>query len=316
MKTPEEILSVIKKEDFFLIASHLDPDGDALGSSLGLSIALESIGKKTFVYNRDPLPEFYRFMPGCNKIKSNFKNILKKNPVLILLDCNSPERAAIEGYRFKTSLVIDHHETQKDFGDIRWIDYNAAATGMIVFSLIKELGITFTKNIATNLYIAIAEDTGTFRYNNTTAKVLATSAELVGYGAVPGIISENLYESWDRKRFDLLVMALNNLEIKNEVGIMHITKDMFKKTGTSSKDTENFSNYSKMVKTVKISTLIRETGSGVARISLRSKGNVNVAKIAELYGGGGHKNAAGFKTKSDIYEIKKSLFKEYRKLNR
>ena len=315
MKIHREIVAVLKKEKVFLIAAHINPDGDAIGSALALSSALESMGKEVYVYNRDRVPEFYKFMPGYKKCKSGLKNVLSKKPVLILLDCNSPERAALEHYSFRKSVVIDHHETEADFGDIRWVVPAAAATGFMVFCLIKAMGVALTSDIATNLYTAIAVDTGTFRYSNTSAEVLRASAELIESGAKPALVSECLYERWTSNRFALLVRTLNNLEIKKDVAMMHITKEMFQKTDTTPEDTENFSNFPRTIRSVKISALFRETDDGFWKASLRSKGDVDVAKIAELYGGGGHKNAAGFKIRGSLKAAKEKLLRATKKCN-
>lgn len=304
MKIPKEIISVLNKEKVFLIAAHINPDGDAIGSSLALSGALESKGKEVYVYNKDRIPAIYKFMPGYRKCKTGLINIMIKKPVLVLLDCNSPDRAALEKYSFRKSVVIDHHETERDFGDIRWVVSSAAATGFMVFCLIKAMGIALNRDISSNIYTAIAADTGFFRYSNTSSEVLTASAELIEAGANPAYIAECLYEQWERSRFDLLIRTLNNLEIIDNVALMYITKDMFEKTGTKPEDTENFSNFPRMIKTVKIAAIFRDIGNGFWKASLRSKGNVNVAKIAELYGGGGHKNAAGFKTKGSLKSVK------------
>ena len=231
MKIPKEIVSFLKKEKVFLIATHINPDGDAIGSALALAAVLEAAGKETYVFNRDLVPEFYRFMPGHKKFRARVGSICKKNPVLVLLDCNSPERAALEHCSFRRSAVIDHHETESDFGDIRWVIPEAAATGLMIFSLIKALRVSFTREMAINLYTAIAVDTGTFRYSNTSPEVLRAAAELIEAGASPASVSDCLYERWERNRFDLLIMTLSNLEIKEDVAMMHITRNMFGKTG-------------------------------------------------------------------------------------
>src|SRR5574340_443764 len=272
MKIPRELVSVLEKEKVFLLATHLNPDGDAIGSALALADALESLGKEVHVYNKDRVPEFYRFMPGNRRFRSDLKKSLSKNPVLLLLDCNSPERAGLEKYSFRKSAVIDHHETETDFGDIRWVVPSAAATGLMVFFLIKAMGAGVTREVAINLYTAIAVDTGTFRYSNTSPEVLRASAELVESGANPAFVSECLYERWEENRFDLLVMTLKNLEIKSDVAIMHITKNMFEKTGTKPEDTENFSNLPRMIKSVKIAALFRDMGGGFWKVSVRSGG--------------------------------------------
>jgi phosphoesterase RecJ-like protein len=291
-----------------LIAAHIDPDGDAIGSVLALSSALESMGKKTFVFSRDPVPKYFRFLAGNDTFSSRIKEVMKEDPVLVLVDCNSPARAAVDGYPFRKSIVIDHHETENDFGDIRWIDHTSAATGVMIFYLLKALRIAITKEIAVDLYTAISVDTGTFRYSNTTADVLRISAELVAAGADPGFIAVNLYESWDHKRFRLLVMALNTLEVRNRVAVIHITQNMYKETRTRSEDTEHFSNFPRMIGSIKMAVLLRELDNGEWKASLRSRGGVNVARLAEKFGGGGHENAAGFKTKADLKTVKEVLF--------
>lgn len=313
MRIPRNLLSALREEGPFLIAAHVDPDGDAIGSALALSAALESMGKKTFVFSRDPVPKYYRFLAGHDKFSPRVKDIIKEDPVLILVDCNTPARAAVEQYRFRKSIVIDHHETEKDFGDIRWIDHSAAATGFMIYYLLKALSIAPTKEIAINLYTAICVDTGTFRYSNTSADVLRVSAELVGAGADPALIAVNLYESWDYKRFRLLLMALNTLEVRNSVAVIHITQNMFKETRTRSEDTEHFSNFPRMIGAVKMAVLLRELDNGGWKASLRSRGGVNVARIAEKFGGGGHNNAAGFKIKADLKTVKEILFGKARR---
>lgn len=308
MKVPKSLISALRKEQVFLLATHVNPDGDALGSCLALAEALEALGKKVHIFDRDPVPDPYRFMPGQKKCKSTLGNLLKKHPLLVLLDCNSPERAALETYTFRRSVVIDHHETESPFGDIRWVERTAAATGLMVFHLIKALNLRITKSMATNMYTAIAVDTGTFRYSNTGPDVLRVSAELIEAGAQPGVISEHLYERWNKNRFDLLNLCLGTLEIRDSIALIHVTADMFNKTGTVEADTENFANVPRQIDSVAISALIRETDNGRWKVSMRSKGQANVAKIAAAYGGGGHRNAAGFRIKADLLSLKETLF--------
>jgi phosphoesterase RecJ-like protein len=316
MKIPKKILSALRDDEKFLVAAHINPDGDAIGSAVALGLALESMGKEAVIYSKDPVPLHYTFLPGQEKIRSVLEDALEADPVLILVDCNSPERAGIEGHRFRRSIVIDHHETGSDFGDLKWIDHKAAACGSMVYAAIKSLGVKITKAMATNLYAAIAVDTGTFRYANTTAEVLRTGAELVDLGAQPGLIAERLYETWNIRRFRLFMMTLNTLEIKNDIAITHVTGDMLRRTGAKAEDTENFSNLPRRIDSVKISVLLREIGKGTWKVSLRSKGDVDVAKIAEHFGGGGHKNAAGFRIKADLKSAKEALLHARRKLLR
>lgn len=314
MKVPRKLLSFLKREKRFFIATHVNPEGDAIGSSLALSMALASLNKKTLLYDNDTIPGFYRYLPGHEKFISSVPPSIEDGWPLILLDCNTMERAGIVGLNFKSSVVIDHHETESTFGDIRWIEPEAAATGMMVFYIIKELGIPITKEIAVNLYSAIAIDTGTFRYSNTTADVLRVSAELIEAGADPASVSRNLYEMWSRKRFKLFIMVLNTFEIKNNIAMMTVTQEMFRKTGTTPADTETFSGFPRVIEDISISAFFREITSNHWKVSLRSRGNVNVAEIAIHFRGGGHRNAAGYRINASLQSAKKALIQEVRRI--
>jgi len=309
VKVPHRLLSFLKEEDDFFIATHINPEGDALGSSIALSMALETLGKKTVVYDRDGVPDFYRFLPGHERVILSPVAVETATLNLLLLDCNTPERAGIEALEFRSSAVIDHHETEKEFGDIKWVEPHAAATGMMIFSLIKELQTPITKEIALNLYTALAIDTGTFRYATTTAEVLKVASELVEAGARPSLVSNNLHETWSEQRFRLLIMSLNTLEIRENIAFTAVTNEMFQQTGTSAEDTENFSGFPRMMEHIAISAFFRQLIDNEWKVSLRSKGNVNVAQIAALFGGGGHKNAAGFKINGSLETAKEKLLR-------
>ncbi len=314
MKVQHKLLSFLKEKDKFFIATHVNPEADAIGSAIALSMALESLGKETVLYDKDPIPELCRFLPGHEKFINSIPPLISSYSPIILLDCNSLERAGVEGLSFKYSAIIDHHETEKstahgDFGDIRWIEPEAAATGIMIFYLIKEIGIKITRDIAMNLYSAIAVDTGTFRYSNTNAEVLRVCAELIEAGADSAYISKCLYETWSKGRFSLLIMALNTLEIREDVAITFVTREMYRKTGTGPEDTENFSNLPRRMKNIKISAFFREIDNNYWKVSLRSRGEINVEKLAALFDGGGHKNAAGYNIKASMESAKESLMK-------
>ncbi|HYQ48404.1 MAG TPA: bifunctional oligoribonuclease/PAP phosphatase NrnA [Thermodesulfovibrionales bacterium] len=304
MKIPKDLIRAFRDEEVFLLTTHIGPDGDAIGSCLALAEALKSLGKTVFVYDRDPVPECYRFMPGYRTFRSSLGRIMTKDPLVVLLDCNSPDRAALTDYSFRKTAVIDHHETESDFGAVRWVERSAAATGLMVFHLVKALDVPITKSMATNLYTAVMVDTGSFRYSNTDPDVLNAAAELVKAGAGPGTISEQLYEHWREKRFELLVHALGTLDIRDGVAFIHVTRDMHERTGTTEADTENFANFPRIIDSVKIAVLIREVDRGRWKVSMRSKGRVNVANIAAANGGGGHRNAAGFRITADLATVK------------
>jgi bifunctional oligoribonuclease and PAP phosphatase NrnA len=309
MKVPPEIVSFLKQNDNFFIATHINPEGDAIGSSLALAMALEALGKRTTVFDTDGVPLLYHYLPSKEKVVTEVP-AGREEMTLLLLDCNMPGRAGLNGEGFKATAVIDHHETESAFGEVRWIEADAAATGIMVFFLIKELGVPMTKEMAVNLYTAIAVDTGTFRFGNTDREVLSVASELAAAGVKPGFISNNLYESWSTSRFLLLIMVLNTLDIREGVAFVNVTREMFRKTGTSPDDTENFSGYPRMMKDAAIAAFFRETDDDEWKASLRSKGDINVARIAKAFGGGGHKNAAGYTVKGDIEFAKTSLLEK------
>ena len=316
MIPPEKLINFFQKKDNFLIATHINPDGDGLGSSIALSMALEKLGKKTALLCKDPVPHQYRFLSG----QENFYSFDSLQPSafslqfdnLILIDCNDINRLELESFHlstfnFQQSLVIDHHKTERDFGDIKWIMPDSAATGLMIYYLIKELGVKITEEMAINLYAAIAVDTGNFRYENTTSEVFRIAADLVEAGAVPHVIYREIFESWSDNRFNLFVKMLNTLQSIDGVAIVRVTKEMITETAALPGDIERFVDFPRIMKSVKVSVLFREIGDNHYKISLRSRDDINVATLAEAFGGGGHKNAAGCKIKADFKTAKSQL---------
>lgn len=312
---PEELIAFLKKEDDFVIATHFSPDGDALGSATALSLALREMGKTTFQLDRDPVPQQYSFLPGHEKFH-NFEALGKfKN--LVLVDCNDTDRVTSNKAQQATlrdhpSAVIDHHASERPFGDIRWIRPDLAATGMMVFKVIKELGLTITTDMAINLYAAIATDTGNFRHENTTPEALAIAAELAAAGAKPHEISRELFDSWTEGRFRLFIKVLDTLQVEDNIAIATVTKKMFEETSTSPEDTETFVEFPRIMKNIGISVLFREIDDNSYKISLRSKDHIDVARVAEAFDGGGHKNAAGCRIKADLETAKQLILNNLR----
>jgi phosphoesterase RecJ-like protein len=310
MMPPLELLDFLRKEDGFLITTHINPDGDGLGSAIALSMSLQGFGKKTVLLCKDPVPHQYRFLPGHEGFHT-FDNA-KDFENIILVDCNDIDRittdkSQISNLKFQISAVIDHHESERPFGDIRWVMPDSAATGLMIYHLIKELGIKITEDMAVNLYAAIAVDTGNFRYENTTSGVLRAASDLIEAGAKPHVIYRWLFEAWSEGRFDLFMRVLNTLEREDGTAIVKVTRRMFEETSTSPDDTEHFVEFPRIMKDVQVSVLFREIDDTHYKISLRSKDDINVARIAEAFGGGGHKNAAGCRIKADFETAKSQL---------
>lgn len=320
MNPPKELIEVLEKEDNFLILTHSTPDGDAFGSSIALKLVLNQMGKKAEVFTEFPVPFQYQFLPDIELIK-DLKNLsLEHFNVLILLDCNNPSRVSYEKEiiekikKFKGKrVIIDHHiedSTRNEFEAIKWIEPEQAAAGMLIYSIIKALGKDITEEIATNLYTAIIVDTGNFQFDNTSANVLTIAGELVKAGAKPSYIYQRSFECWTENRFNLFVRMLNTVEKISSLAIACITKEMFEQTKTSEPDTERFVEFLRILDSIKISALFRQIGEDYYKASLRSKGDIDVSKIAKKFGGGGHKNAAGYRIKASYEEAKKRLIDE------
>lgn len=309
MQRVPEIAAFFRERDNFLLATHVNPESDAIGSTLALLECLRAMGKRALAYDRDGVPEFCGFHPLKEEIRTSLNGLDTASMTLVLLDCNSPERANIKDINFRQSIVIDHHVTKSAFGDVSWIVTKAPATGMLIYALVKEFGVKMTKSMAANLYAAIAVDTGTFRFNNTTAESLRAAADLVETGAEPGRIAEGLYENWSKGKFNLLFRIMGSLEVVGDIAITHVNALMFAETGTKPEDTENFANFPRGIMGINIAAFFRETAPGEWKASLRSKDGHDVSAIAHEFGGGGHINASGYSAKGDYDAVRDGFLK-------
>jgi phosphoesterase RecJ-like protein len=320
MKVPNKILRLIRDADDFLLVTHVKPEGDAVGSALALALGLRKMGKRVCLVDRDPVPYFLRFLPASRHFRQRPPR--RSFEVLLLLDCNTLERAGFkQGLRAEKAGVIDHHIMRKDVseskitpsGQVNYIDPEAAATGILVYKVLRALKVEIDERIATNLYTAILVDTGGFRYSNTDSESLSIGALLVEAGARPWTITKELYENSRIQSVRLLSLALSTIALKDGVAWMSVTKDMLDKTGSSSQDTEDFVNYPRGLQGVEVAAFFREEGSGFCKISLRSKGRVNVAKVAEGFGGGGHAAAAGCRLEGSLVNVQKKVLTAVRR---
>lgn len=305
------IAKVLKAKQSFIVASHQNPDGDAMGSSLGLGLALMEMGKQVTFYNRDGVPENLHFLPKSDLV---MKTIPAENYDLgIICDCADKTRVSEDFAKFqgiKEWMIVDHHETSQKIADYNLIIPTAAASGEVVYRVLKEMHVPFTPEIATNLYCAFVVDTGSFRYSNTNAEVLTMAADLVEHGADPWYVSRHLYENFPVTRVKVLAEVLKSLEIRREgsVAAILISQKMLKETGADLEVTEEFINYARSIQGVEVAVKFREIDPTHYRMSLRSKGKVDVSKIAAKFNGGGHKYAAGFSLDGSLEEVKKKVY--------
>lgn len=295
----KEIARSIKRHADFLVTTHLHPDGDAVGSVIGLMLVLEKMGKTATVCLADPISDALSFLPGADRVIVGVNNVPDHVwDAVIVVDSASLERTGMFESRpipAKCIINIDHHLSSEEFGNLNWIDPRSAAAGEMVYELAKTLGVELDQAIAVNLYTSIITDTGFFRYSNTTARTHRIVAKLVETGFNAGKISEQLYETRSYDTLRLLGEVLARMERSDDGRIAWtvISEDMFRRTGTSAHDIEGFVNYPRSIKGVDVAVLIRENGNDLCKVSIRSKGKINVAVFAEKYGGGGHRNASG-----------------------
>ena len=299
----------------FLIACHYNPDADTIGAALALYQGLRQLQKTCAVLSKDGIPKDCNFLPFINvAVDFSGLDMLPFTPEhLIIVDCNSPKRVSQErNHQERLSLlptiVIDHHEINGSYGDIQWIEPDTASTTMLVNRLLKALNVEINKDIALCLYAGLCIDTGNFRHDNTTSEALRVAAELVKVGISPTRVYRALFESWSSEKFRLFKETLQGLEERDGIAIMTVTREMLARHGCSDEDAGNFVDFPKRSVYIKVSVMLREVSEGKYRISMRSKGDVNVAQVAVLYGGGGHKNAAGCTIEGEPLIIKKELF--------
>lgn len=312
----KQIVNRLKQSRTLLVASHVNPDGDAVGALLALGLALKSMNKGVCIYNQSAIPAVYRFLPSVSNIGQTVAQPMEYDAVVVL-DCGSIERlGSIAADVRNTPMIIniDHHMTNTRFGHIHLIDPTACATAEIVYRLIKQLPVKIDRAIAMAIYTGILTDTGSFRFSNTNKASFAICSEMIECGANPYEVAQFVYGHYSLGRIKLLNLALDSLEISanGKMSIMSLTQDMMDNTGTQVEDIDGIINYARRIEDVKIAALIHEVaGNGRDRrqyhVSLRSDGSVNVAHIAAYFGGGGHANAAGFSAEAALPELKNKI---------
>jgi len=303
-----QVVELIEKKDRFAITSHVRPDGDGLGSSLGLFWLLKSLNKDVEVIMRDPAPHSYQQLPGAGTIRVA-PRIGEHFDAVFIIECSDLDRPGLEDLDQQFVVNIDHHSTTELFGSINWIDSTAAACGEMVYNLCKATGVRVTKEIAECVYTALLTDTGSFHYSNTTERTFKIASELVRTGVRPAKTAEALFGSYQWPKIELLskVLSTAKRDDTGHVAWMWQTLAMQEQTHAADEDADGFVNYPLAVGEVEATALFKETAPGVYRTSLRSKGDVNVAKIAEQFGGGGHRNAAGCTLKGTSSELEQRV---------
>ena len=290
-----QVVELIEAKRRFAITSHIRPDGDSLGSSLGLYWLLRALDKDVEVIMRDPVPHAYQQLPGADDVRVTpvSRSFLPRR----LRDRVFRHYAGPVSTDLEKQFVvnIDHHSTTALFGNINWIDSTASAVGEMIYNLCKATGVRVTKEIAECVYTALITDTGSFHYSNTTERTFKVASELVRTGVKPAKTAEAVFASYPWSRIQLMgaVLSTARRDETGRVACMRQSLEMQQQAQASDEDADGFVNYPLTVGEVEAVAMLKECEPGVYRTSLRSKGDVNVAKVAEKFGGGGHRNAAG-----------------------
>jgi phosphoesterase RecJ-like protein len=303
-----QVVELIENKDRFAITSHIRPDGDSLGSSLGLFWLLRALDKDVEVIMRDLAPHSYQKLPGADSIRVT-PAVDRTYDGVFVIECSDIGRPGLIDLEKQFVVNIDHHSTTELFGTVNWIDSTASAVGEMIYNLCKATGVRVTKEIAECVYTALLTDTGSFHYSNTTERTFKIASELVRTGVKPAKSAEAIFGSYHWSKIELLsqVLATAKRDETGQVAWMRLTAAMQEQTKASDEDADGFVNYPLAVGEVEAAALFKECSPGVYRTSLRSKGDVNVAKIAELFGGGGHRNAAGCTLKGGWDEIERQV---------
>ena len=289
-----EVLSTIERHQRFVLTSHARPDGDAIGSVLGASLMLRELGKEVDVVMSDSVPVIYRGLPHADSIQRR-SEVNGRYDAAIILECDSVQRTGICGLEAnsRTLVNIDHHTSAKPFAHVNWIDPSACATAQMIFELGRAAGAHLTPEVATCLYTAVLTDTGSFCFQGTNEKTFALAQELVKAGADPSHIAHSVYFANPESKMRLLGLALNSLHREGDMVWMSVTQEQMQQCRALEEDCEGLVNYGLGIAGVEVAAFFRQLPDSRYRISLRSKGGVNVALIAAQFGGGGHQCAAG-----------------------
>jgi phosphoesterase RecJ-like protein len=322
----QQAVELIRNGQRFLLTCHVLPDADAVGSMLGLAEILRSLGKEVVLYNRDPIPELVEFLPGVEHIHQSVPPGMKFDATFItdtaarqLLPRQLPP-PALTGPR----VIIDHHVAHDDFGDVVVREVDACATAVVVLQLADALGVRpLSRAAAEPLYTALVADTGSFRYSGTTPATLRLAADLLETGIDPWRVAQNVFESWPMERLRLLGYAINAIETEftGRVAILCVPLSMIERAGANDRMVEGMVEYGRMIKGVEISMMLWERrprsdetdhGQAFSRVSLRSAGRVDVARMAVALGGGGHRAAAGATLDCDLRQARERVLAQAR----
>ena len=285
-----------------VLATHINPDGDTIGSALALYPILERMGKKVYLYNMDSeLPRNFDFLPNFSKFRDRLP---LKYDLMIVLDAGDISRTGIKDERTVPIINIDHHKSSTMFGDYNIVNENSPSTTLVIYDFLLENGVKITKDVAQCIYTGLVTDTEFFLYRGVDEKTFEVASHLVKMGANPSLVGENIKRRDSLSKLRLTELFLKSIELKKDasVAVGVIEKKDFLRSGATISDSEHLVNIIISLSTVKLAIFMRELDKNIYKFSLRSKGELDVSQIAIRFGGGGHFNAAGFTGEKNLLE--------------
>jgi bifunctional oligoribonuclease and PAP phosphatase NrnA len=304
----KSICQAILTRQRFLLSSHARPDGDSIGSQLAMAYALDALGKSVHIVNADPAPDHYREFPGLERIEIA-STLDAQADALIVMECSDLSRTGVSGLQNHFIINIDHHAGNRMYGALNWFDESAAACGEMVFDLIQALGVPLTLEIATHIYLAILTDTGSFHHSHITPRTFDICRQTVEAGVNPAAMARRVFDSNSFGKLKLIGALLDAMELTDggRLAVLHMDDEMLTACGCTHNDTEGVINLPLTAREIQAVVFFKVGSSGDVRVSMRSKYDVDVRVVAAEYGGGGHKNAAGFTVAGRLADVRPQI---------
>ncbi len=304
----ERICEEILRRERFLLTSHARPDGDSIGSQLAMAFALDALGKQVRIVNADRAPDHYREFPGMNRIEIA-PSIQAEADALIVMECSDLTRTGVSGFEGHYIINIDHHAGNRMYGELNWFDESAAACGEMVFDVIRSLGVPLSREIATHIYLAILTDTGSFHHSNITPRTFDICRQTVEAGVNPAAMARRVFDSNSFGKLKLIGALLDAMELidNGRLAVLYLDDTMLTSCGCTHNDTEGVINLPLTAREIQAVVFFKVDPAGDVRVSMRSKYDVDVRMVANAYGGGGHKNAAGFTVQGPLDAVRPEI---------
>ena len=305
-----QIRDAILSRQRFLITSHARPDGDSIGSQLAMAFALDALGKQSRIVNADRAPDHYYEFPGLERIEiTPDVPAHAEADAVIVMECGDLSRTGVRGFEGRYVINIDHHAGNGMYGSINWFDESAAACGEMVYDVIGALGVPMSREIATHIYLAILTDTGSFHHSNITPRTFEICRQTVEAGVNPAAMARRIFDSNSFGKLKLIGALLDGMELLDEgrLAVLYMDDRMLSGCGCTHNDTEGLINLPLTAREIQAVVFFKVAPDGQVRVSMRSKYDVDVRLVANAFGGGGHKNAAGFTVPGPVEQVRPEI---------